>query len=518
MAASGGGIGGRKVLRDAEVNGSEVGWVEAEEDAAGLGGGGGVAGALVGVEERAPRGGGEWIDGEPGVGPASGGGPVVFGFGEIEEAGDGSKGVGLARGDGGQGVAFGRGVVEGGGGAGEEGVEVVGAGEVEVGVGERLEFFADGFPIFRVGGFAGGAEEIVDVGNGAETGDILSDEIREASGVAAEIEAAAEGKGGFASEGGEVAIERIERGEMTGEGGVDLETVGEAAEENAEFFEAEAFDEEFDDEVGLEVGELGVAAVFGFEEGGAHAADGLGFSVEDAVAVVERHELAPGGVVLALLENGDALAEPPRHAVARHREGDDVRELVPENGLPVGVRGGRAVDGEDRAEADAEEAADIGHAEGADGEVLWVVVNFNNRGSVELEAVAFSEMGVGAFEQREGAVAVDRRFRSGHSDTEMRTGEDGEFFELIVERGEIVGLDVVGVGFMRGGGKLPALVFLAKAEEVLRELDAGGREGRIEGKGETLGGGPVGELVLLGEFEADEVIDAGIVGPGGEGG
>gem|GEM_PF-6931718 len=50
------------------------------------------------------------------------------------------------------------------------------------------------------------------------------------------------------------------------------------------------------------------------------------------------------------------------------------------------------------------------------------------------------------------------------------------------------------------------------------ELDAGGGESRIEGEREALGGGAIGELVLLRKFAADEVIDAGIVGPGGEGG
>ncbi len=332
------------------------------------------------------------------------------------------------------------------------------------------------------------------------------------------VEAGGEVGGAFAGEGGEVGFEFVEGGGVAGDGGVDGDAFGEVGEDAFEGIEAEFADEEFDDEGGLVVGEVEVERGFGGHEGGAEVADGGEFVVvEDHGAVAGVHGLAPGGVGLAFLEDGDAFAEPAGHFVFGELEGDDVTEFVPEDGLPVGGMGGLgggAVGGDDGAEADAEVAGVAGHAEGADGEVLLVGEDFDGDGLFELEAVFGGKGGVGAFEEFEGGAAVDAGFAGAHAEDEVLVGEGLEFAHRVLEVDEVEGGNVVGILLIDFVGELPAFGFLAEAEQVLGKLDFGGEVVGIELEGLALGGGAFGEAVFEGEFLADKVFDVGVGGPG----
>src|SRR5688572_32939145 len=93
------------------------------------------------------------------------------------------------------------------------------------------------------------------------------------------------------------------------------------------------------------------------EKRGAELADGCEVFAKNHRTVARLHLLAPISPGLPLLKNADALAQPARHLVFREREGHDVTELMPEDGLPrVGRVGSRRrrIRGDNASEADAE--------------------------------------------------------------------------------------------------------------------------------------------------------------------
>jgi hypothetical protein len=95
--------------------------------------------------------------------------------------------------------------------------------------------------------------------------------------------------------------------------------------------------------------------------------------------LIERHRerhfhlATPLGTRALLFELRDAFAEPPRHAVARHLQGDDMRHLVPERRFPAELaRRPRAwrIKRHDTSETRAERAEETWKAERAHGEVV----------------------------------------------------------------------------------------------------------------------------------------------------
>ena len=120
------------------------------------------------------------------------------------------------------------------------------------------------------------------------------------------------------------------------------------------------------------------------------------------------------------------------------------------------------------------------------------------------------------FQQRDRALSLDRRLIGRHANAEIRTRHDGETRELVVQSGEVECFYLVGVLRVGLSGERPALVFLPEPKQVLRELNASRREGRVERQRETLGGGAIGELILLRKFPADQMVDARIVRPARE--
>ena len=85
------------------------------------------------------------------------------------------------------------------------------------------------------------------------------------------------------------------------------------------------------------------------------------------------HVAAPRRLLAAFFVDRDALGQPARHALIRHLQCDDVRELVPERRLPrerPGRLGLRRVHAHDAPEAGAERADEAGETEVADREVV----------------------------------------------------------------------------------------------------------------------------------------------------
>ena len=89
----------------------------------------------------------------------------------------------------------------------------------------------------------------------------------------------------------------------------------------------------------------------------------------------------------------------------------------------------------------------------------------------------------------------------------MGTGQRGEVVQLLLQDGQVVGSDIIGILLVCLLGESPALLFASKSKEILGELDAGCGETRVQLEGATLGGGALGEAVFLGELSADQVID-----------
>src|SRR5688500_17877822 len=122
------------------------------------------------------------------------------------------------------------------------------------------------------------------------------------------------------------------------------------------------------------------------------------------------------------------------------------------------------------------------------------------------------------FQQRDGAFSINRGLISVHANAEIRTGDDGETGELVMQGREIERFYIVGVVCVGLSGQRPSLVFLTEPKQVLRELNASRRERRIERQRETLSGGAIGELILLRKFPTDKMVDARIVRPARESG
>ncbi len=86
--------------------------------------------------------------------------------------------------------------------------------------------------------------------------------------------------------------------------------------------------------------------------------------------------VGPGG---PLLEHRQALAQPARHAIARHRQREHMRHLVPQRAAPVEVTAlaaRRAVHGDHIAEGHAQQA-DARQACGAHGEIIVVGIDLD---------------------------------------------------------------------------------------------------------------------------------------------
>ncbi len=182
-----------------------------------------------------------------------------------------------------------------------------------------------------------------------------------------------------------------------------------------------------------------------------------------------------------------------------------------------GPRGG-AVDGDDGAEADAEESRAAGQAEGTDGEVLLLREDLDGDRIGEFDAVLGAEFFAGAIEQAEHALAINLGFAIVHAHEEMRILHGFEFGEVIVERDEVVSHDVIRIFLEDVSGELPAFVFLPQAEQVLAELHLGWLIGRGEFQRQALAGRAFCEAIFLGEFLADQMIDFRIGVPRSQGG
>src|SRR6185503_8012118 len=90
----------------------------------------------------------------------------------------------------------------------------------------------------------------------------------------------------------------------------------------------------------------------------------------------------------------DALCQPPRYAVLRHLQRVDVRELVPQRGLPAELAGfarrGR-VHHHDLAETCAQRALEAGEAHRPYGKVVVLLKDFDEDRTLRREAIAGGE-------------------------------------------------------------------------------------------------------------------------------
>lgn len=135
--------------------------------------------------------------------------------------------------------------------------------------------------------------------------------------------------------------------------------------------------------------------------------------------------------------------------------------FVPQHGLPIdrvaAARGG-AVGGDDFAETDTQVARVVGHAEGSDAEILLLREDLDGGGGGEFEAVFRDERGAGAFEKSKNTGPVDGGLVGAHAHEEMVVGQGGEGRHGVLQGDEIVGGDVVRVGFVNLLGQRPAFV------------------------------------------------------------
>ena len=113
----------------------------------------------------------------------------------------------------------------------------------------------------------------------------------------------------------------------------------------------------------------------GLGEAGVEIAKLQHFSLVHRLGERDFHVAAPLGPLLPFLVDGNPFGQPARDPLLRHLQRDDVRELVPERGLPAERSRrprSRRVERHDATEAGAERADHPGQTEVADGEVVVV--------------------------------------------------------------------------------------------------------------------------------------------------
>ena len=194
-------------------------------------------------------------------------------------------------------------------------------------------------------------------------------------------------------------------------------------------------------------------------------------------------------------------------------------ELVPQDGFPVdraGLVRSRSVGGDDAAEAHAEVARVVGHAEGADAEIFLLREDLHERRQLQLHGVLGAQVGPGALQEREHARAVHLRLVAADAHDEVGVRERDVLGHRVVERHEVVGGHVVAVDAVDLLRELPSLGLVAEAQKVVRELRLRRKVRRVGLEGLALVRGTFGEAVLLRELEADEVVDARVVRPEAE--
>ncbi len=136
------------------------------------------------------------------------------------------------------------------------------------------------------------------------------------------------------------------------------------------------------------------------------------------------------------------------------------------------LRGG-AVGGDDLAEADAEIPGNRRHAEGADGEVVFVGEDFDGDFLGKIDAVFLTEGAAGLFQQFQDGFAVDFGFVGVHPHDEVLVLQRAELIEAVAQFDEVERRDFVAVVAVDRFGKLPAFVFFTETQQVLAELNAG---------------------------------------------
>ena len=257
------------------------------------------------------------------------------------------------------------------------------------------------------------------------------------------------------------------------------------------------------------VGELNVRRTLGHEKRHAQSLNRRHLAAEDKVTVLRRHLLAPRTVPEALLVNGDALAEPARHAVVSFLQCDDVAVLMPEERLPVLLKpdkGFGAVCRDHLAKAHAHVTVPPGDAKRPDGEVLFLRENFHDHRILDLGVVFFGKQIARLGQQIDRFVAVQRRLLGSHPQQKAIALDRHIVLQRVIQRQQVVCRDVVAVGLVRLFGQLPAFLVLPKPQEVLRQLGLRDHVILVKTQGKALMKRPLLEQVFGRKFFANLMI------------
>ena len=146
------------------------------------------------------------------------------------------------------------------------------------------------------------------------------------------------------------------------------------------------------------------------------------------------------------LEHRDAFGQPPRHALIRHLDRDDVRELVPERRFPVKLgrrRHSRRVHRDDTPEAGAERADHPGQADVSHSEVVVLREDLDEDRTTRRELVARGQRGERLVRQRERVLLQNRRLLAVHPQDDVAVAQSRELVEPVHHAEQVLSDDVV---------------------------------------------------------------------------
>ena len=184
------------------------------------------------------------------------------------------------------------------------------------------------------------------------------------------------------------------------------------------------------------------------------------------------HLAPPLGARALFLVHGDALGEPPRHALLRHLQRDDVRELVPERGLPLELARPRfrRIHRHDPAEAGAERADHAGQTGVAHGEVVVLRKDLDENRTLRRELVPRRKCLERLMRERNGVLLQHRRFLLVHAHDEIAVADRLELVEHVEHVQQVLGDGVERVGLERCLERGARRGLVAGAQQVQAEI------------------------------------------------
>ena len=156
--------------------------------------------------------------------------------------------------------------------------------------------------------------------------------------------------------------------------------------------------------------------------------------------------------------------------------------------------------------ADAEKTGIVRHPEGAHGKIFLFRKNLNDGRRGGRQPVFLGQAFVGALQQVERAIAVNRSLVPAHAEDEILIGHRLKLAEGLAQPDEVVSRHVVAVALIHLFGQLPAFLLVAQPEQILGKLDSGGKILRVKFQSLPLKGRTFGKAILLRQFFPDQMV------------